>query len=115
MLRSVLVAGATAVIQQARRAAAVHRLAARTAGAQVVAEARSDSVANKIARIGLEAVVTGESYHAGASRSHRARRVKEIGGAAAFGSPPRPVPEAARGDGRIDRSECETLLGPIGL
>src|SRR5258705_12608263 len=66
MLRSVLVAGATAVIQQARRGRGraspwLLALLARKASPKLAAIA----LANKIARIAWKLVGTGESHHAG--------------------------------------------------
>lgn len=66
MLRSVLVAGATAVIQQARLGRGrpspwLLALLARKSSPKLVAIA----LANKIARIVWKLLVTGESYHAG--------------------------------------------------
>ena len=66
MLRSVLVAGATAVIQQARRGRGraspwLLALLARKSSPKLAAIA----LANKTARIAWKLLVTGESYHAG--------------------------------------------------
>src|ERR1700726_354554 len=66
MLRSVLVAGATAVIQQARHGRGrpspwLMALLKRKSSPKLAAIA----LANKIARIGWKLLVTGESYHAG--------------------------------------------------
>src|SRR5882757_3063221 len=86
-----------------------------TYGAQVVAEARSDSARQQDCSHRLEAVGDGGELSRGRQADRiGARRVKEIGGAAAFGLATSTGAGAARGDGRIDRSEVrDTPWDPL--
>ena len=79
MLRSVLVAGATAVIQQARKAAAIVALVARAADAQV-AEARGDSARQQDCPHRLEAVDDGRELSRRRMPSHRRTPLKRSAG-----------------------------------
>ena len=103
-LRSLLVVGATAVIQQAQHEAAGH------ASPWLLAllerkppKLAAVALANKMARIAWKLMVTGESYDARGKPRHGARRLTRSADRRA-----RPTGRAgaARGaDGRIDRSE----------